>query len=74
MLIRRARDEVFAAETSRSLGRIIKSPGVSRNMSPTPASSAELRGHEWLHLARTRHDRTPGEEMMTEDAKFALGF
>jgi hypothetical protein len=43
-------------------------------MSPTPANSAELRWAQLLDQALIELNRAPSEEMMSEDAKFALGF
>jgi hypothetical protein len=50
------------------------SPDMSRNMSPTPGNYIELRGTQTDSEARIGLSRTPSPEMMTEDAKFALGF
>jgi hypothetical protein len=46
----------------------------SRNMSPTAAIWAELLGLFRLHQAEIGPKSTPIGEMMSEDAKFALGF
>jgi hypothetical protein len=43
-------------------------------MSPTPANPADLSGARWFEQAANGLNRTPRGEMMTEDAKFALGF